>query len=54
MQSCEQDRSNYFRIIRFVFVMAKGYWISTGTIHTPLAMVPYISRLTEWLTTVSA
>tara|TARA_B100000925_G_C21620482_1_gene308660 strand:+ start:129 stop:434 length:306 start_codon:yes stop_codon:yes gene_type:complete len=35
-------------------VMAKGYWISTGTIHTPLAMVPYISRLTEWLPTVGA
>ena len=34
--------------------MAKGYWISTGTIHTPLAMVPYISRLTEWLPTVGA
>ena len=36
------------------FVMAKGYWISTGTIHTPLAMVPYISRLTDWLPTVGA
>ncbi len=35
-------------------VMAKGYWISTGTIHTPLAMVPYISRLTEWLPSVGA
>ena len=34
--------------------MAKGYWISTGTIHTPLAMVPYISQLTEWLPTVGA
>ena len=32
--------------------MTKGYWISTGTIHTPLAMVPYISRLTEWLPSV--
>ncbi len=34
--------------------MAKGYWISTGTIHTPLAMVPYLSQLTEWLPTVDA
>ena len=30
-------------------VMAKGYWITTGTIHTPLAMVPYISQLKAWL-----
>ena len=27
----------------------KGYWITTGTIHTPLGMVPYLSALTDWL-----
>ena len=32
--------------------MAKGYWITTGTIHTPLGMVPYLSALTNWLPTV--
>ena len=41
-------------VLQISVVMAKGYWISTGTIHTPLAMVPYISRLTEWLPTVGA
>ncbi len=29
--------------------MAKGYWISTGTIHTPLAMVPYINKLIQYV-----
>ena len=27
----------------------KGYWITTGTIHTPLGMVPYLSALNDWL-----
>ncbi|WP_413744037.1 DUF1330 domain-containing protein [Synechococcus sp. MIT S9451] len=34
--------------------MAKGYWVCTGTIHTPLGMVPYISKFTAWLATVNA
>ena len=29
--------------------MANGYWIITGTIHTPLGMVNYISSLHKWL-----
>ncbi len=27
----------------------KGYWITTGTIHKPLGMVPYLSALNDWL-----
>ncbi|MAR52679.1 MAG: hypothetical protein CMK50_05935 [Propionibacteriaceae bacterium] len=34
--------------------MAKGYWVFSGTIHTPLGMVPYISKFTSWLPTVGA
>ena len=34
--------------------MAKGYWVCTGTIHTPLGMVPYIGAFTTWLETVGA
>ena len=34
--------------------MAKGYWVCTGTIHTPLGMVPYISAFTSWLEAVGA
>ena len=30
----------------------KGYWVITGTIHTPLGMVPYLSALISWLPTV--
>ena len=30
----------------------KGYWITTGTIHTPLGMVPYLSALNDWLPSV--
>ena len=30
----------------------KGYWVITGTIHTPLGMVPYLSALINWLPTV--
>ena len=32
--------------------MAKGYWVTTGAIHTPLGMVPYLSALTDWLATI--
>ena len=32
--------------------MVKGYWVTTGTIHTPLGMVPYLSALTDGLPTV--
>ena len=48
------DQLQLHSVQQISYVMAKGYWISTGTIHTPLAMVPYISRLTEWLPTVGA
>ena len=34
--------------------MAKGYWVVTGTIHTPLGMVPYINKFIAWLPTVGA
>ena len=34
--------------------MAKGYWVCTGTIHTPLGMVPYISAFNSWLEAVGA
>ena len=30
----------------------KGYWVTTGTIHTPLGMVAYLSALQEWMPTV--
>ena len=30
----------------------KGYWVITGTIHTPLGMVPYLSALISWLPSV--
>ena len=34
--------------------MAKGYWVCTGTIHTPLGTVPYISAFNSWLDAVGA
>ena len=34
--------------------MAKGYLVCTGTIHTPLGMVPYISAFNSWLDAVGA
>ncbi len=34
--------------------MAKGFWILTGNIHTPLGMVPYIKQFTSWLPKVGA
>ena len=34
--------------------MAKGYWVCTGTIHTPLGMVSYISAFNSWLEAVGA
>lgn len=32
----------------------KGYWVTTGTIHTPLGMVAYLAALQEWMPTVGA
>ena len=34
--------------------MAKGYWVCTGTIHTPLGMVSYISAFNSWLEAAQA
>ena len=34
--------------------MAKGYWVCTGTIHTPFGMVSYISAFNSWLEAVGA
>ena len=34
--------------------MAKGYWVCTGTIHTTLGMVSYISAFNSWLEAVGA
>lgn len=34
--------------------MTKGYWVVTGTIHTPLGMVPFINKFNAWLPTVGA
>ena len=34
--------------------MAKGYWVVTVTIHTPLGMVPFINKFNAWLPTVGA
>ena len=33
-------------------VITKGYWLTTGTIHTPLGMVPFLTALNDWLPTV--
>lgn len=30
-------------------LMAKGYWLMTGTIHTPLGMVTYVNKLMHYL-----
>lgn len=32
----------------------KGYWVTTGTIHTPLGMVAFLSALQEWMPKVGA
>ena len=34
---------------RLYVVMAKGYWIITGTIHTPLGMVAYVNKLMQYV-----
>ena len=34
--------------------MTKGYWVVTGTINTPLGMVPFINKFNAWLPTVGA
>ena len=32
--------------------MTKGYWLTAGTIHTPLGMVPFLTALNDWLPTL--